>query len=91
MTLLHKPSSDSDTDSRVASFLRPATSCDIVSEDQQAPPVSAIPEHVHHQLALEASGKFKSTPGYHAQRFTPEQWQHHRKLRASLALNQVPR
>jgi hypothetical protein len=52
--------------------------------------LSAIPDHVEQQLKMEASGKYASTPGYNAQRFTPLQWEHHRRLRASVTLNQVP-
>lgn len=91
MSLLHKPATPSDVDPRLIDFLKPTPPpAPETYQSDSPPPVSAIPDHVEHQLAMEASGKFASTPGYHAQRFTPLQWAHHRKLRPSHTLNQVP-
>ena len=90
MSLLHRPATPRDVDPRLIDFLQPTLPP--VPETYQpnsAPPVSAIPDHVEQQLAMEASGKYASTPGYNAQRFTPLQWEHHRRLRPSLTLNQV--
>jgi len=92
MSLLHKPATPSELDPRLTEFLKPARpQLPETLQPDSAPPVAAIPDHVQHQLAMEASGRFASTPGYHAQRFTPLQWEHHRRLRASHAINQVPR